>query len=91
MIYHAVQDEQDFKLDAYIEEPASMFFGEDINFIAEAEQCGTTTYHWNFGDGTAPVVSNAVSVDRQAHTFQAAGTYDVTVVAAAPQGKRIKI
>jgi gliding motility-associated-like protein len=42
---------------------------------------GTTTYSWNFGDGT-PATTATTSTAAQTHTYASAGTYSVTLTTA---------
>ncbi|RZJ76296.1 MAG: PKD domain-containing protein [Flavobacterium sp.] len=50
----------------------------EIRFTAGPEQdsYGSTTYTWNFGDGSAPLVTQEASVY---HTYTAIGSYTVSV------------
>lgn len=51
-----------------------------LNFNAANPACPTNTYSWNFGD-PASGFSNAGNGISSGHTFSAAGTYTVTLIA----------
>lgn len=53
-----------------------------VNFNAAATT-GAVSYTWNFGDGSAPFTGSAATAS---HTYTAAGSYDVTLIATSANG-----